>query len=131
MLVKNVVWLVAEDSQTCSSLVANFLRKKYPRPYVHIAAPMPTYFRESSGDKPRGVSGRRAGLQMIIDHAPLAKTPQNGAIYFVDDDNTYDVRLFEEIRKTKVVSVFPVGLILSGISSPIVKGKDLALILTF
>ena len=43
-------------------------------------------------------------------------------IYFADDDNSYDVRIFEEIRTTRGVSVFPVGLILKyGVSSPIVK----------
>ena len=43
-------------------------------------------------------------------------------IYFADDDNSYDVRIFEEIRRTQLVSVFPVGLILKfGVSSPIVR----------
>jgi len=36
---------------------------------------------------------------------------QNSVLYFGDDDNTYDLRLFEEIRKTEKVSVFPVALI--------------------
>ena len=45
-----------------------------------------------------------------------------GVIYFADDDNSYDVRIFEEIRQTERVSVFPVGLILKyGVSSPIVR----------
>ena len=46
-------------------------------------------------------------------------------VYFADDDNTYDLRLFDELRKTKAVSVFPVGFVGSkgspGITSPIVK----------
>ena len=45
-----------------------------------------------------------------------------GIMYFADDDNTYDLKLFEEIRKTQKVSMFPVGFVGStGISSPIVK----------
>ena len=51
--------------------------------------------------------------------------PPEGIIYFADDDNTYDLELFEELRKTKTVSVFPVGFVGSkgspGITSPIVK----------
>ena len=60
---------------------------------------------------------RRAALDWIRQHGD-----ERGVIYFADDDNSYDVRIFEEIRTTKRVSVFPVGLILKyGVSSPIVK----------
>lgn len=34
-----------------------------------------------------------------------------GVVYFADDDNTYDLRLFEEMRNTKKVSIWPVGLV--------------------
>jgi hypothetical protein len=46
----------------------------------------------------------------------------SGVVYFADDDNAYDMRIFLEMRKTKKVSVFPVGL-LSGrpVSTPIIK----------
>ena len=65
----------------------------------------------------RGVFNRRAALDWIRTYAE-----QSGVIYFADDDNSYDVRIFEEIRQTKIVSVFPVGLILKfGVSSPIVR----------
>ena len=32
-------------------------------------------------------------------------------MYFADDDNTYDIRLFDLMRFTRFVSVWPVGLI--------------------
>jgi hypothetical protein len=32
-------------------------------------------------------------------------------IYFADDDNTYDIRLFKEIATTQKISMFPVGFI--------------------
>jgi len=65
---------------------------------------------------PRGVSSRRAGLHWIINNA------KDGVVYFGDDDNTYDIRLFKQIRETKTVSMFPVGFIGSqGVSGPIVK----------
>jgi len=32
-------------------------------------------------------------------------------VYFADDDNTYDIRLFNEIATTQRISMFPVGFI--------------------
>lgn len=62
-------------------------------------------------------NSRRAALDWIREYGE-----DDGVIYFADDDNSYDVRIFEEIRNTELVSVFPVGLILKyGVSSPIVK----------
>ena len=47
-----------------------------------------------------------------------------GVLYFADDDNTYDLRIFEEIRKTRKVSVFPVAYIgTQSVSSPIVETR--------
>jgi hypothetical protein len=34
-----------------------------------------------------------------------------GVVYFADDDNTYDIRLFKEIATTQRISMFPVGFI--------------------
>jgi hypothetical protein len=46
----------------------------------------------------------------------------NAVIYFADDDNAYDTRIFEEVRATVRISVFPVGLVQEfGISSPILR----------
>ncbi len=36
---------------------------------------------------------------------------RDGVVYFADDDNTYALDLFKEIRSTTRVSVFPVGLV--------------------
>ena len=48
-----------------------------------------------------------------------------GVVYFADDDNTYDDRLFGEIlQTTSKVSMFPVGLIGStGASSPVINAQ--------
>lgn len=46
---------------------------------------------------------------------------QSGVLYFGDDDNSYDLRLFEEIRDTRNISMFPVGLIGDyAVSAPVV-----------
>ena len=117
--VKNLVWLIVEESEDCSSIVSLVLfgvRDKIP--YVHLTSPMPEMYKAESFT-PRGISSRNAGLKWIIDHEMMLPP---GIVYFGDDDNTYDLRLFEEIRLTKKVSMFPVGFIgTNGFSSPIVQ----------
>ncbi|XP_063928430.1 galactosylgalactosylxylosylprotein 3-beta-glucuronosyltransferase P-like isoform X2 [Zophobas morio] len=116
MLVKNVYWIVVEDAVRKSALVTDLLKKTGLK-YEHLTAPMPDqYKKKKKGPKPRGVSNRNKGIQWI------RKNAKSGVLYFADDDNTYDLQLFDEIRYTKRVSMFPVGLITKlGVSSPIVK----------
>lgn len=67
--------------------------------------------------KPRGVANRRAAMNWLWKEGIT-----EGVLYFGDDDNTFDLRLFDEIRSTQKVSMFPVGLVGDfGVSSPIVK----------
>lgn len=49
------------------------------------------YKKKKKGPKPRGVSNRNKGLKWIRENA------KNGVFYFADDDNTYDLALFEEV----------------------------------
>lgn len=41
--------------------------------------------------KPRGVSNRNRGLNWIRENA------SEGVFYFGDDDNTYDIEIFEQV----------------------------------
>lgn len=85
-------------------------------PYTHIASPMPDIYRTFSSI-PRGVANRRAAINWIRQNG---KKP--AVMYFGDDDNTFDLKLFDEIRYTKRVSMFPVGLIgLYAVSTPVVR----------
>lgn len=80
---------------------------------------MPDIYR-SYAPIPRGVANRRAAINWIRSNG---KKP--GVLYFGDDDNTFDLKLFSEIRYTKRVSMFPVGLIgLYAVSTPIVQKVD-------
>jgi len=59
--------------------------------YICVA-PMPEKYKLKKGAKPRGVSNRNRGLQWIRANAT------KGVFYFADDDNTYDIELFNEVR---------------------------------
>jgi beta-1,3-glucuronyltransferase len=116
--VPNLVWVIAEDTQDCSKVVTNMLHGYRDMiPSAHIVSPMPKMY-EKEYYRPRGVSSRNAAMKWILGN----DMHPEGVIYFADDDNTYDVRLFDEIRWTKKVSMFPVGFIGGqGISGPIVR----------
>lgn len=114
MHVQNLHWLVIEDAENKTQLVSDLLQRTGIS-HDHLVAPMPESFKKKKGAKPRGVSNRNRGLQWLRTNA------KNGVFYFADDDNTYDIQLFEEIRTTKRVSMWPVGLCTKfGLSSPVV-----------
>lgn len=120
MLVKNIHWLVIEDATVATKQVTELLERTGLK-FDHLIAPMPEKYKQKKGAKPRGVSNRNRGLQWIRTNAT------RGVFYFADDDNTYDIELFDEIRKTKTVSMFPVGLCTKfGLSSPILKNDKFA-----
>lgn len=120
MLVKNIHWLVIEDAYVATKQVTRLLERTGLK-FEHLTAPMPEKYKLKKGAKPRGVSNRNRGLQWIRANAT------NGVLYFADDDNTYDIALFDEIRKTKTVSMFPVGLCTKfGLSSPIIRNGTFA-----
>ncbi|CAG9855290.1 unnamed protein product [Phyllotreta striolata] len=112
----NLTWLVIEDAYQTNDLVEEVLKKSSLK-YHYMIAPMPAQYKnKTKGPKPRGVSNRNKGIEWIRENA------KTGVLYFADDDNTYDLELFNDIRYTKRVSMFPVGLITkAGVSSPIVK----------
>ncbi|XP_017151631.1 galactosylgalactosylxylosylprotein 3-beta-glucuronosyltransferase S [Drosophila miranda] len=114
-------WLVANDQEGCNTFMDGML-KRFGIPYTHLASPMPSNFRKVK-PAPRGVANRRAALQWLRQ-----RNLTDGVLYFGDDDNTYDLGLFSEIRQTQRVSMFPVGFIADyGVSGPVVrKGKVVA-----
>lgn len=116
MHVKNLHWIVADDNKECNPSLVKLL-KKFGVSLTVMATPMPKVFwKRHKNEMPRGVANRRAALSWIRNHAT------NGVLYFGDDDNTFDLQLFDEIRYTKKVSMMPVGLIGDfGVSSPVVK----------
>ena len=87
-----------EDSGDKTNLVANFLRNSRLK-YTHLNVRTPDTLRrhknEKRRSKPRVVVQRNVGIQWIRNNIDPHRTP--GVVYFADDDNTYDSRIFDEV----------------------------------
>jgi len=108
--VPNLHWIIVEDSSVKTDLVRNVLRE-YPQNSTQLNIATPEHHKHQPKDKwwkkPRGVYQRNLALSWLRENCG----GRNGVIYFADDDNTYSVDLFAEIRGTQRVSVLPVGLV--------------------
>ncbi|VDP59974.1 unnamed protein product [Heligmosomoides polygyrus] len=98
--VRNLHWIVVEDGATTVNVVDRLLFRS-TIPYVYLATTT------APGMPSRGWTHRNLALEYIRENY----SPQTDAIlYFADDDNSYDVRLFENyIRKVKRLGIWPVG----------------------
>ena len=94
-LVNCLHWILIEDNITKSKLVQVLLSKSGLK-YTHLYEPTPHFQKISNKDprwkKARGVLQRNKGLEWI-----RSSKINNGIVYFADDDNTYDLELFEEV----------------------------------
>ncbi|XP_025911777.1 neutral alpha-glucosidase AB-like [Apteryx rowi] len=104
-------WVVVEDAAAPSALVASLLAQSGLR-FTHLHAPTAPERRRRPGDpawlRPRGAEQRNRALQWLRDTRAPAEP---AVVYFADDDNTYSLRLFDEMRSTRRVAVWPVGLV--------------------
>ncbi|VDD80728.1 unnamed protein product [Mesocestoides corti] len=73
--------------------------------YTHLNALSPFRKRKHV----RGSAQRNRGIEWIRNH-PLPYN-EKGIVFFADDDNTYDPRIFTEMRSTELGSTWPVGLV--------------------
>ncbi|CAK1543178.1 unnamed protein product [Leptosia nina] len=105
MLVRNFHWVVIEDSETKTKLVANLLKESTLK-YTHLNVKT----LKSKHSTASGVEQRNAALSWLRDHLRQAED-KKGVVYFMDDDNTYALKVFEEMRKIKRVGVWPVGIV--------------------
>ncbi|XP_076096403.1 galactosylgalactosylxylosylprotein 3-beta-glucuronosyltransferase 3-like [Mytilus galloprovincialis] len=110
--VKNIHWIVVEDSVSKTVLVSKFLQNSGVK-NTHLAALTPHEIKMKYNDptwlKPKGVLQRNAALQWIREN--VKPNRDGGVVYFADDDNTYSLEIFQEMRNTKKVTVWPVGLV--------------------
>ncbi|XP_059422176.1 galactosylgalactosylxylosylprotein 3-beta-glucuronosyltransferase 2 [Carassius carassius] len=98
-------WILVEDSNSHSELVSRFLARSGLR-YTHLNVFTPRRFKRTG--MPRATEQRNLALGWLRGH----RSPKDkGVVFFADDDNTYSLELFEEMRSTRRVSVWPVGLV--------------------
>lgn len=97
MLDGGVYWILVEDADTPSALVRQFAIDSN-LPFAHVVGKTKT---KKGGH--RGIDQRNVGLDVV------RKVGLPGVVYFADDDNVYDYRLFEELRSIKKVGLFATG----------------------
>lgn len=105
LLVPKVFWIVIEDLSYKSGRLANFLNQSGLK-YVHLNAKSPKLTRWKFRKFHKGSYQRNLALEWLR-HNQIKK----GVVYFADDDNSYDLNLFEEIRYTNKISVLPIGFV--------------------
>jgi galactosylgalactosylxylosylprotein 3-beta-glucuronosyltransferase 3 len=116
MHVTNILWIIVEDAEDKSKLVTNLLSLCTVQS-IHLNwRTSPELLDEPKNkskkltvQKPRGIEQRNHALKWLRLH--YKKGQVKGVVYFADDDNTYDLRIFTEMRSTIKVSVWPVGIV--------------------
>ncbi|XP_013793862.1 galactosylgalactosylxylosylprotein 3-beta-glucuronosyltransferase S-like, partial [Limulus polyphemus] len=111
MHVPNIHWLVVEDWSDKNPMVEKILVKRGVQ-HTYLVGPRPPNHLKY----PYAVSCHHAAFKWI------RKNAKSGVIFMADDDNVFDLRVFEQMRSTKNVSVWPVGgMFKEQFSSPVVK----------
>ncbi|MGH0178024.1 UNVERIFIED_CONTAM: hypothetical protein FKN15_076561 [Acipenser sinensis] len=111
--VPNLHWIVVEDSPRRTNLVDNLLERSGLN-FTHLNVESPKSVRiglaKDSSHTPRGTLQRNLGLRWLRENLILSDSLK-AVVYFADDDNTYSLELFEEMRSTQKVSVWPVAFV--------------------
>ncbi|XP_049875175.1 galactosylgalactosylxylosylprotein 3-beta-glucuronosyltransferase I isoform X2 [Pectinophora gossypiella] len=105
MHVKNFHWIVIEDAETKTELVKNLLKESNLK-YTHLHVKT----HRAKHSTASGVEQRNLALDWLRKHLQQA-TDKRGIVYFMDDDNTYSLKVFDEMRKINKVGAWPVGLV--------------------
>ncbi|XP_043929046.1 galactosylgalactosylxylosylprotein 3-beta-glucuronosyltransferase 1-like isoform X2 [Protopterus annectens] len=105
--IQNLHWIIVEDSPRKTNLVAKLLDSS-GLSFTHLNIQSPKTIRQGS-KAPRGTLQRNQGLQWLRQQ--YNSNSVEGVVYFADDDNTYSLEVFDELRYTKKVSVWPVAFV--------------------
>ncbi|XP_073513422.1 galactosylgalactosylxylosylprotein 3-beta-glucuronosyltransferase 1 isoform X1 [Phyllobates terribilis] len=111
--VPNLHWVLVEDSQRRTPLVTRLLQESGLN-YTHLNVETPRNYKLRGDTRdpriPRGTMQRNLALRWLRETFNK-NSSLPGVVYFADDDNTYSLDLFEEMRNTRKVSVWPVAFV--------------------
>ena len=102
MHVPELTWIVIEDAKNRTEPVTSLLNRCSSVKYVHLSAKSPPPIKKGSKvvDVGRGVMQRNAGLNWIRKYCSgVAEKKCRGVVYLMDDDNKYDLSLFEAVSR--------------------------------
>lgn len=114
MHVPNVHWIIIEDSEKKTALVTKMLSGKYSckieyTTQLNIRTPKEKRLgpKDKRWTKSRGILQRNLALQWLRESAASGTLGNidgriDGVVYFGDDDNTYDLQLFNEVCMYKI-----------------------------
>lgn len=105
MHVNNLMWIVIEDSIDKTPLVTNLLSRCIVNStHLNIRTspelidkPYNQSSKKPHVKKPRGIEQRNVALKWLRSSYRAGQV--KGVVYFADDDNTYDLRIFEEVSE--------------------------------
>ena len=104
MHVPKLHWIVVEDSDKLTRLVYRLLSgnhscRVYKSTQLNIRTPeeMRLSENEPTWRKNRGVEQRNLAIDWLRERRADGAIDERGVVYFGDDDNTYDIALFEEV----------------------------------
>uniref|UniRef100_A0A1I7ZFJ9 Galactosylgalactosylxylosylprotein 3-beta-glucuronosyltransferase n=1 Tax=Steinernema glaseri TaxID=37863 RepID=A0A1I7ZFJ9_9BILA len=101
--IKNLHWIVIEDGTSKVEAVERILIRS-GLPYTYFTATT------EQGFPKRGWTHRNVALRYIRKN--YRDYRRGAVIYFADDDNSYDIRLFNDyIRNVKKIGIWAVGLV--------------------
>lgn len=96
--VENFHWILVEDAEIKRNQVQRFLARCGVE-YTHLCVRTKRDLQRGVDDprwkKARGVEQRNAGLAWLREN--INRNDANGVVYFSDDDNTYDLEIFEQV----------------------------------
>ena len=97
MHVPNITWIVIEDSEKKTQPVRDILTRQCKS----VASVHLTTKSSKSKAEGRGINQRNAGLNWIRQkcgsNTVTMERECKGVVYLMDDDNKYDLRLFQEV----------------------------------
>ncbi|XP_067253725.1 galactosylgalactosylxylosylprotein 3-beta-glucuronosyltransferase 1 [Chanodichthys erythropterus] len=106
-------WLVVEDAAQRTVMVSRLLENTGMN-YTHLNVETPPNLKVLKKPRnariPRGTMQRNLALRWLRENIN-SSSGQKGVVYFADDDNTYSLELFEEMRWTRKASVWPVAFV--------------------